>query len=109
MMKKYYRTGGVIREQKQPKKKKGPRAPRMIGYDTPCVEPDRLIASLYEPLDPLDTQYILFQEEEGTARSRIAKKLGISKARVTHEIIRLKEMTAAERNEYRNYEEGASA
>ncbi|KAF6609730.1 hypothetical protein H6F38_31645, partial [Paenibacillus sp. EKM208P] len=52
MMKKYYRTGGVIREQKQPKKKKGPRAPRMIGYDTPCVEPNRLIASLYEPLDP---------------------------------------------------------
>lgn len=90
MIKKYYRTGGEIREQKQVKKKRGPRAPRMIGYDAPCVEPDRLIASLYEPLDREISEYIRHQANAGVPRSQIAKKLGITKTRVVHELDKTK-------------------
>ncbi|MEK5085899.1 hypothetical protein MKY98_02970 [Paenibacillus sp. FSL M8-0228] len=98
MMKKHYRTGGSIREQAQPVK-----TSKLPMYA------DDLIESLYKPLHPRDTQYILFQDEQGVARSKIAKKLGISKARVVHEIILLQEMSTRERNKYRKYEEDESA
>ncbi|MCF2718012.1 hypothetical protein LWE69_12630 [Paenibacillus sp. UKAQ_18] len=78
MMKKHYRTGGSIREQAQPVKSQ--KLPQTA---------DKLIASLYEPLAPEISKYISQQAKAGVRRSEIAKNVGISKARVVHELDRL--------------------
>ncbi|MGV6934099.1 hypothetical protein ACWA2B_00985 [Paenibacillus sp. CMM36] len=78
MMKKHYRTGGSIREQAQPVKSQ--KLPQTA---------DKLIASLYEPLSPEISKYISQQAKAGVRRSEIAKNIGISKARVAHELDRL--------------------
>jgi hypothetical protein len=78
MIKHQYRTGGAIKEAKQP---------------DPKIEvkkgPDLVIAELYKPLPAEVSQRIFELDSQGVSRSQIARQVGIPKTRVVHELISL--------------------
>jgi hypothetical protein len=78
MIKRQYRTGGSIKEAKQPNHK------NEIKKGS-----DLIIAELYKPLPDEISQRIFELDSQGVSRSQIARQVGIPKTRVVHELMKL--------------------
>ncbi|MEI2285005.1 hypothetical protein [Paenibacillus polysaccharolyticus] len=88
MIKKWYRTGGQIKEQKRMKKPKTDREYKnYVSIRRSEPEADRLMASLEVPLTQEQSDRIVELAEYGWLRSDIAKELGLPKTRVNHELV----------------------
>ncbi|MGR6127870.1 hypothetical protein [Paenibacillus sp. SER-28] len=78
MIKHQYRTGGSIKEAKQPSSKNEIKR-----------GPDTLIEGFYQPLPDEVRQTIIDLDNQGVSRSQIARQVGIPKTRVIHELMKL--------------------
>lgn len=89
MIKKYYKAGGKIKEQKRTKKTQGrKKGEEYKMYVKTRVEPgpDLLIASLDVPIAQEKSDRIVELYDFGWLRSDIAREVGLPKARVNHEL-----------------------
>lgn len=88
MRKKYFASGGQIKEQKQAKKPKTDREyKKYVSIRRSEPGSDRLMASLDVPLTPEQSNRIIELADYGWLRSDIAKEVGVPKTRVNHELI----------------------
>jgi hypothetical protein len=91
MRKKYFASGGQIKEQKQAKKPKTDREyKKYVSIRRSEPGSDRLTESLEVPLPQEQSDMIVELYDYGWLRSDIAKKVGLPKTRVNHELFKRK-------------------